>query len=836
MFLLPNTTGYVYYTNKLSHQIKELPKNDKIVYVKLPFTENIIKPIIKDLTPYNYQNEATNKINNYFLENNRGILSMPCGTGKTYITYMSALKYKQIIIISPLKQFTKQNLDKFIEYGYSNKTLLVSSDGERNIPSIKNFIESNQEFLISCTYDSVDVISEVIQYFKDPFIIIDEFHNLSKNNICDKENPINKLLNYDYKILFVSATPRIYDMETLNEDYDSEQIFGNVIYNMTFTHAIENKYICDYKIWLPSIHEDNSKLLKELSIYEIDDTIKAKLIFLLSCILNNGSRKCIIYCVDTQELKDLIEGLDKVNDFYCLDFDVYSITCSTSEVSRADILNNFSGKTKIQLLFSIRILDECIDIPSCDSVFITYPSQSKIRSIQRLSRCIRNNSNNKFKIGNIYIWCDEYEKILNTLSGIKEYDSLFTNKIKVSSIDFYNNTNVDIKEQDTKLISNYIVNIKEFKQILWKEKLELVSKYIDDNKKRPTSHNQDKYTNHLTIWLSNQIANYKNNIQQMKDKKNRKLFELFLEKYKEYFLDNNSSWYSTLQKIKTYIDENNKRPSCEDKNAEIKSLGTWLFTQSSNYQKKSQIMKDEIIRQEYENFIKEYKKYFLTSEEKWYENLTILKDYIETNKQKPAQKNKDINVRYIASWLRHQELYYDKKDNIMKIDKFRLEFEKFQNEYKPYFVKPEEEWDNNLKSVKEYINKNNKRPSSSDKDKNTKRLGLWVNHQELNYRENINNMKKEDIKNKYESFRNEYIKYFLTNEEIWKNNLKSVISYIDINQEKPSYANMNNKEIKALAQWIDDQKKIYKQDIQIMKNQEIKTIYEDFISEYEEYL
>ena len=33
---------------------------------------------------------------------------------------------------------------------------------------------------------------------------------------------------------------------------------------------------------------------------------------------------------------------------------------------------------------------------------------------------------NKFKIGNIYICCNEYDDILETLSGIKEYDLFFT--------------------------------------------------------------------------------------------------------------------------------------------------------------------------------------------------------------------------------------------------------------------------------------------------------------------------------------------------------------------------------------------------------------------------
>ena len=67
---------------------------------------------------------------------------------------------------------------------------------------------------------------------------------------------------------------------------------------MNLNYAISNKFITDYKIWLPSIHENNEELDKELSIYEIDDKIKNRCKFLFSCISNNGSKKCIIYCKD----------------------------------------------------------------------------------------------------------------------------------------------------------------------------------------------------------------------------------------------------------------------------------------------------------------------------------------------------------------------------------------------------------------------------------------------------------------------------------------------------------------------------------------------------------
>ena len=71
---------------------------------------------------------------------------------------------------------------------------------------------------------------------------------------------------------------------------------------------------------------------------------------------------------------------------------------------------------KIQLLFIGRILDECVDVSSGNTIFITYPSQRKIRTIQRLCRRIRIDILNKCKVGNIHIRCNQSDEILSTLS------------------------------------------------------------------------------------------------------------------------------------------------------------------------------------------------------------------------------------------------------------------------------------------------------------------------------------------------------------------------------------------------------------------------------------
>ncbi len=89
-------------------------------------------------------------------------------------------------------------------------------------------------------------------------------------------------------------------------------------------------------------------------------------------------------------------------------------------------------------------------------------------------------------------------------------------------------------------------------------------------------------------------------------------------------------------------------------------------------------------------------------------------------------------------------------------------------------------------------------------------------------------MKNKEIRNKWEEFINEYEEFFKSNEEIWEDNLNKVIDYIKENNKLPSKHN-KNKEIKSLGIWISSQKANYKNNFQIMKNEEIRNKWEEFI-------
>ena len=84
------------------------------------------------------------------------------------------------------------------------------------------------------------------------------------------------------------------------------------------------------------------------------------------------------------------------------------------------------------------------------------------------------------------------------------------------------------------------------------------------------------------------------------------------EKYKIYFISNEEEWNEKLKDLKKYIDENNKRPSQNDKITEIKILGSWFFNQIHKYKSNTGIMKNLEIQHLWYNFITnpKYSQYF----------------------------------------------------------------------------------------------------------------------------------------------------------------------------------------------------------------------------------
>lgn len=847
----------VYYTSKLSPQIKM--SNNRIKFNRFCYTpENSIPTItaqiqeqivkkkrIKDhldyikqildqtivpspIKPFGYQIDACNKIIEHLEINNKAILSLPCGCGKTYTSYMISKYFNKIVIISPLKQFAKQNLSKFKQYGYLNPTLLIDSDGTRDLDEITEFISTNKQFLLSVTFKSVDVIAKL--GITGCLIIIDEFHNLTKANISDPLNPFFQVLDsLDNKFLLMSATPRIYELEN-NEDINEYIDLADPIYSMSFSTAIENGYITDYKIFLPSIHETNEDLIVDISsevdIDSISSQLLAKTTFLFKGLLDQGARKCIVYVEGMDELEAMADAIELLNQYYLMDLNVQQITAKTSYRLRNQILTQFENSTKLELLFSIRILDECVDIPSCDSIYITYSSESKIRTIQRLCRCVRINKSNPFKIAKVFIWTDQYSKILPTLSSIKEYDQNFNTKISVLGSNWFSNDKEsDQVELDIKLVKNYVVGIKEFIMYTWHQKFEMVKDWIDLNQKRPTGISENLDERKYSAWISSQIQNYKKYKESMRIESNRIAWDEFVNnpKYFKFFMSLDDKWNDKLNQVIEFIEINGFKPSRCSKDSYELHLARWVNKQFENKKDDKKSMKNKEQQEAFDNFVKKYEHLFnVNMDIIWYEDLGKVEKFIEENGKRPNKHVEGLEYE-LATWLGNQLTRYKNSSGLFKTNQqIKQTFEQFCNKHEELFRSKEDAWYLTFKGVKLFFDTNKKRPTEIDNYV----YARWISHQMQNYKNKKDIMKIEKIYNQWDDFINsdEYSIYFKSLDQIWEEKFIELKEFIKANKSMPKKFNG------IIYNWLNSQKANYNNKSDIMKIDKIYNQWTEFIN------
>ncbi len=368
----------------------------------------------------------------------------------------------------------------------------------------------------------------------------------------------------------------------------------------------------------------------------------------------------------------------------------------------------------------------------------------------------------------------------------------------------------------------------------WYEKLNELEDYIKVYKKTPSHTSKDKTIKSLVYWLDDQKKNYSKKTQIMKEAEIRKSWEEFKDKYTEYFKTDNEKWYEKLNELEDYIKVNKNTPSSTSKDKTIKNLGSWLSHQKINYKKEVKNMKKVEIRKSWEEFIDKYTEYFKTDNEKWYEKLDELEDYIKVYKKTPSQHSKDKTIKNLGSWLNNQKQKYENEIGNMKDSEIRKSWEEFTEKYKEYFKTDKEIWYDNLNKLEDYIKVYKKTPSQYSKDKTIKFLGNWLNNQKQTYEKEIGNMKDSEIRKSWEEFTQKYKEYFKTDKEIWYDNFNKLKNYIKVYKELPNKRSECNI-IKFLGNWVCTQKANYQKEIKIMKEVEIRKAWENFTKEYSEY-
>jgi len=505
---------------------------------------------------------------------------------------------------------------------------------------------------------------------------------------------------------------------------------------------------------------------------------------------------------------------------------------------------------------------------------------NKFREIKVLGRWLQNqktNYNKKIgimKLENIYkLWtefitCDkykiyflsqeelfnvEYNKLIEYIEINKELPSQYDNNIYIKKLGRWVCGNKKTYKTKTEKMSNEIIynkwhnfiNNDKYKvyfdlptsETLFIKHLTNFKNYINIHKKTPSNNDKNREHKLLANWYSNQKNNYKN-------KENNMIIEYIYNEWEKFINDDTYKIYlkvpemeelfdNNLSKLKNYIDTYNKLPSILDENKEIKTLGSWTVNNKIKYKKKFENMSYPNIYDKWTQFINDekYKEYMLSEEEIFNINLNNIINYIDTYNQRPisSSNNKDKKIKYLGQCILRYNKCYKTKSRIMKDEKVYKKWESFINDdkYKVYFHTEIEMFNINLQKLKNFIDSNKKRPSSTSENKDESYLNEWISTQ-------TKYCNKKDINDeRYKEWNNfindeKYKKYFQTPEENFYKLFLELKTYLDINHSRPSHKQI---EYSHLARFYNTYNIYYTKKQHVMKNENIYKQWSNFLKD-----
>ena len=459
--------NYTNFENKIEkiENIKEIyssKEDDQIIISKsfesLNLEDNNENRITNKYNEREYQTQIINIIFEYFQNNNKGILILPCGAGKTYIALSSLIKLEinRILIGVPNILLLKQ-WENIISNLFQNVPYLIISSilNKIDIFNITRFLQNNlQKCIVITTYSSAHKIYTATNNINFVFDIKvnDEVHHLTSNNIDeeDKKTYIKMLKIKSIKELSLTATLKLLENITNDKNVisnDNIEHFGEIIDKKSLLWAINNNIVCDYLIQtiISEKNELEDQLIKFNILEDNDKRLFLSAYASLKSISDGNSHHILIYSNNKNNSLKIIEFVKLLlnnNYFNIPDLYYSNYHSEMRSTDQKNIINNFE-RTKFGIITCVYCLSEGWDFPTLDAVVFAENMSSNIRIVQSALRASRKNKNEPDKITKIILpilnqdnWLDNNEnsdlkKVKEIIYQIGLEDESIVQKIKV---------------------------------------------------------------------------------------------------------------------------------------------------------------------------------------------------------------------------------------------------------------------------------------------------------------------------------------------------------------------------------------------------------------------
>ncbi|MFX4210239.1 DEAD/DEAH box helicase [Aliarcobacter butzleri] len=327
------------------------------------------------------QEKALEKLENLRKKGeNKALIIAATGTGKTYLSAFDVKNFKAKTILFLVHR--------------ENILIKAKQSFEEILPQINSFglytgnkKEQDKNYLFSTIQTMSSNFSNFSQDFFE-YIIIDEAHHVTSPSY-------KKILDY-FKpkfLLGLTATSNRMDGNSIYEVFDE-----NIALDIRLNEALENNLIVPFHYYgisdIQSIDYENvdltkiDLLAKLLSVNKRVDFIIDKMNF----YSNSGNkRKVLGFCVSKEHSNFMSKEFNKKG------INSITLTSEDSISKREDSIKRLENENdSLEVIFTVDIFNEGIDIPSINMVLFLRPTNSPIVFVQQLGRGLRKYKNKEF--------------------------------------------------------------------------------------------------------------------------------------------------------------------------------------------------------------------------------------------------------------------------------------------------------------------------------------------------------------------------------------------------------------------------------------------------------
>lgn len=301
----------------------------------------------------------------------KGIVVLPTGTGKTFLSAFDTLKCSgRILFIVHRLDILSQSKEAF-EKIYPNETLgLLTGEVKENIKDSKVLFASkdslrNPEILDDLSPNEFD------------YIIVDEVHH-------GQAPTYQSVLQYfqpNFFMLGLTATPDRMDRKDIFELFEYQKV-----YEYSLNDAIENGFLVPYTYYGLKDNIDYSNIRYNGARYNVADLDRTLIIqdrnerILEEYLTKGKGNKALGFCCSVKHANSMAK--------FFTENGVPAVSITSETENREQVIQDYRDN-KFAVAFTVDLFNEGVDFPDLRVLLFLRPTESKTIFFQQLGRGLR---------------------------------------------------------------------------------------------------------------------------------------------------------------------------------------------------------------------------------------------------------------------------------------------------------------------------------------------------------------------------------------------------------------------------------------------------------------